>query len=662
MAQRFDGGAPRGEHDTTLGEVIELGTQARPLLNLSAPVSDPVPLIDLGSLATTAGERALAELIAGQCAMPVDQQLARASLDPQLYALLTRMDLDQADDETLVEAAAAAERLEAAAHAIKLRTAATLSHRLAMNPAALAHTQATQHEVAADELTVRLRITHRAGTDLIRRGRALEGVLEATGHALAAGTIDPARARAIIDGLEHVPPEVAATVEEQVLPRAPRRTVAQLRSDVARTLIAVDADAAAQRARHRTHQRRVSRPRAHGDDVASMRIEGPAADVLALDVALQGAARAAKTTGETRTIDQLRFDALAGIAHHALTTGHLTTTSTTTDQDTGTGTNTSTATTGNSSTCSCGKECDLPLATQHGHRPTIMITIPLNQLMPNWQPPPGTTSSVTSTSDDAHTGTDANDPATNQPDPNRPDSPTPTTTHDQVPTWPPPLPGEHLDPEQVPTLEGYGPITPALARALACGGDWYRIITDPLTGAVLDAGHTRYRPTQAMIDHILARDTTCVRPGCTHRARECQLDHTQEWNHHDPQQGGRTAVTNLAPLCGRDHQVKTHGHFHLTHTGPGTFEWTTPTGHHYRREPDGTTTLLSHPDHTAHHQLPDHDPDNHPSDGHERARCGPARRRLRRLRRLRPRHPLGSDRGDSGSGAGRSGGGPRPRR
>ena len=162
-------------------------------------------------------------------------------------------------------------------------------------------------------------------------------------------------------------------------------------------------------------------------------------------------------------------------------------------------------------------------------------------------------------------------------------------------------------------MEGYGPITPTLARALAAGGDWYRIVTDPLTGAVLDVGHTRYRPTQAMADHILARDTTCARPGCGHRAGECQLDHTREWNHTNPTHGGPTSITNLAPLCGRDHQVKTHGDFRLTQTAPGAFEWTTPTGHHYRREPDGTTTMLSHPDH--HDTGTVEDADNQPNDG-----------------------------------------------
>ncbi len=555
-----------------------MGAEVR-VLNLTAPPAG-VSLIDLGALVSTAGERALAELIAGSCAMPVDQQLARASVDPQLYTLLTRMDFDTAEDDALVEAAAAAERLESAAHALKLQAAAALSHREAMNPAALALTQATQRDVAADELAVRLRITHRAGTDLVRRGRALEGVLFATGDALAAGTIDPTRARVIVDGLDHVPPEVAATVEDQVLGRAPQRTVAQLRSDVAKALIAVDADAAAERARYRATQRRVSRPRAHPDGVASMRIEGPAADVLALDVALQAAARAAKANGDPRTIDQLRFDALAGIAHHALATGSL------------------------GDTRTDGQDCAMALASQNGHRPSIMITIPLDQLMPDWDGPTAQAAKSRPAEEDRPTTTGSTETGSTE-----------DGSIDEAGHWPPPMPGQHLPPGQVPTLEGYGPITPALARALAAGGDWYRIVTDPLTGAVLDVGHTRYRPTQAMVDHILARDHTCARPGCSHRASECQLDHNQEWVHADPNRGGRTAVTNLAPLCGRDHQVKTHGDFRLTQNEPGTFDWTTPTGHRYRREADGSTTSLTHPDHVARYASSDEDPQDPPSGG-----------------------------------------------
>src|SRR5699024_8496378 len=202
------------------------------------------------------------------------------------------------------------------------------------------------------------------------------------------------------------------------------------------------ADAAADRARCRASQRRVSRPRAHGAHTASMRIEGPAGDILALDVALHAAARAAKTNGDQRTIDQLRFDALASIAHQALTTGHLATN----EQDQG---------------------CTLPLARQHGHRPTIMITIPLNQLLPNWQPPTNTNTAPdqgvragqcirADEGDRADQGTMAGqDTATSQ------------APHDQIPTWPPPLPGQHLPPPHVPPPDRSRPLPPPRARPLA---------------------------------------------------------------------------------------------------------------------------------------------------------------------------------------------------
>ncbi|WP_308819063.1 hypothetical protein [Pseudonocardia alni] len=48
---------------------------------------------------------------------------------------------------------------------------------------------------------------------------------------------------------------------------------------------------------------------------------------------------------------------------------------------------------------------------------------------------------------------------------------------------------------------GQGPIPADLARALAAGGVWQRLGTDPLSGTLLDVGRTRYRPPVAMADH-----------------------------------------------------------------------------------------------------------------------------------------------------------------
>src|SRR5699024_10638850 len=93
-------------------------------------------------------------------------------------------------------------------------------------------------------------------------------------------------------------------------------------------------------------------------------------------------------------------------------------------------------------------------------------------------------------------------------------------------------------PAEVAELDGYGPITPDVARALAhAGRTWQRLVTDPLCGALLDVGRTRSRPPAAIADFVRLRDGTCVRPGCSAPARTCQLDHTVPWH-----QGGITAV------------------------------------------------------------------------------------------------------------------------
>ncbi|MPV38456.1 DUF222 domain-containing protein, partial [Georgenia subflava] len=78
---------------------------------------------------------------------------------------------------------------------------------------------------------------------------------------------------------------------------------------------------------------------------------------------------------------------------------------------------------------------------------------------------------------------------------------------------------------EVAELVGYGPVTADVARAIAAGGTWRRIVTDPLSGAVLDVGRRRYRPPADLAVYVRERDKTCIRPGCSTPATRCQLDH-----------------------------------------------------------------------------------------------------------------------------------------
>ncbi len=499
------------------------------------------------------------EMAAEHERLPLAEQLAVQLPGGALMDRLALLDLEQADDAVLVEAVAAARRVEAHVQEIALRAAAELADRPSMNPEDFDEHTHGASEVVGDELALRLCSTKREGHRLVRRGRSLLRTLERTGLALKCGWIDLQRAAVIADGLEGVPWQVAVAVEDAVIERAPRRTVAQLRSDVAKALIAVDPAEAEARAQERRADRHVSRPRALPDGVASMRMEGPVAEVLALDVALESAARSAKAQGDSRTLDQLRFDALTGLGSRALASGVF-------GADDGCD---AARVDGRSS--AGGAPSGAKLGTVGGRRPEIQVVVTLEQLQGG--PSGGSPDGPLGVGRDGPLGTGrdgslgggecscAGDGCACGGD------------------------TKAIRLDDVPMLSGYGPITPAAARAIAAGGTWQRLVTDPMSGVVVDVGRTRYRPPAGLAELVRARDGTCVRPGCGHQARHCQLDHTVPFD-----AGGPTSVANLGPLCVRDHLIKTHGDFTVTQPEPGLFEWVTPTGHRYRRERDGTTT------------------------------------------------------------------------
>ena len=186
--------------------------------------------------------------------------------------------------------------------------------------------------------------------------------------------------------------------------------------------------------------------------------------------------------------------------------------------------------------------------------------------------------------------------------------PTPTTWRTDVVVAASTLEGGD-QPGQVP---GWGPVTAPTARRLATGcpeprhtsdnvrgslpnslpdalaGDpqWRRLVTDPGSGIVLDYGTTRYRPPTALADYVRARDGHCYEPGCTVVAASCDLDHIRNSPagpspHPDP--GGATADWNLGAGCRTAHRIKAMPGWNVSSPTPGTFTWTTPTGHRYTR-------------------------------------------------------------------------------
>jgi len=153
------------------------------------------------------------------------------------------------------------------------------------------------------------------------------------------------------------------------------------------------------------------------------------------------------------------------------------------------------------------------------------------------------------------------------------------------------LTGEDDQPGHVP---GWGPVTAATARRLA-GLDgrlpalWRRVLTDPESGLVRDYGTTRYRPSRSLADFVKARDGRCIAPGCRIPASRGQLDHVRNsplGPSPRPEPDGTTSDDNLGVPCSTDHRIKAMPGWQLESPEPGSFVWTTPTGHRYRRLPE----------------------------------------------------------------------------
>jgi hypothetical protein len=153
---------------------------------------------------------------------------------------------------------------------------------------------------------------------------------------------------------------------------------------------------------------------------------------------------------------------------------------------------------------------------------------------------------------------------------------------------------------------GYGPLDAADSRAIAraianrAGAQVCLTVTGPAGRPVAHscaragprAGPTIADSVQASCDHAWAtpgyqpsavlrhlariRHATCTFPGCRRPAAQCDTDHTVPY-----EQGGRTCLCNLAPLCRRHHQAKQAHGWALTQDAAGVMTWTTPSGRRY---------------------------------------------------------------------------------
>lgn len=106
----------------------------------------------------------------------------------------------------------------------------------------------------------------------------------------------------------------------------------------------------------------------------------------------------------------------------------------------------------------------------------------------------------------------------------------------------------------------------------------YRLVTDDIGNLLTITWLGRFAPSR--LKQVLEfRDGTSVFPTSSVPARMCDSDHSDPWP-------ADTNAANTGPLNRRAHNLKTEGLIDLRQPSPGTFEWTTRTGHTYTRLPE----------------------------------------------------------------------------
>ncbi|SDU26695.1 HNH endonuclease [Jiangella alkaliphila] len=263
---------------------------------------------------------------------PIDR-VAALPPGPELSVALAGVDLAALSAHELVVVAQARQRQLAHEEAALLRVFAELAAQPqyqrcdAPDELGAGHTHRAV-QAAGDEISLALRWTPGRATGRVALAVELAEDLPDTFAALEAGRVDADKARLIAERTRCLPdPILRRRVEAVVLPDAETRTRWVLDQRLRREVIAADPAAAEDRRRLSAEHRHVGRPEpacAGGEDgMATLTLCGPAEDVTALWVATDAAARHARTSGDDRTLDQLRFDLLTGLAWTALESGHL---------------------------------------------------------------------------------------------------------------------------------------------------------------------------------------------------------------------------------------------------------------------------------------------------------------------------------------------------
>jgi hypothetical protein len=118
------------------------------------------------------------------------------------------------------------------------------------------------------------------------------------------------------------------------------------------------------------------------------------------------------------------------------------------------------------------------------------------------------------------------------------------------------------------------PVPAQIGRDLAGYAKAFRrMVTDPVTGHLLDYGRTTYLPAP-LRTYVMARDGGCRAPGChSEQPTNCEMDHALEYP------DGPSNPANTGGKCRAIHQLKSAGHARIDNSAAdGSCDWITAWG------------------------------------------------------------------------------------
>jgi len=412
---------------------------------------------------------------------------------------------------------------------------------------------------AISEAAAALQIPEQTAAIKMTYARTLTGECPNTLNALEAGNLTPVQAAIITDETTSLPPEARGGFEHELLDMANECSTSALRRRSRKLRETRHPESISVRRAKKARDRHVELKPDH-DGMAWLSAYLPAETAVAAFNHIQALALSVQGPGEPRTLTQLRTDALT---HLLLTpTGPKTEPAGTASPDAAAGTTATEAADTSASTEAAGKA---PGTAAAGPAATEATDEPAGNERPAHR-------------DEETEGADPREhPAR---DGGLPEG----TGTGIVPTVALTIPALTLlglgkEPAH---LDGYGPIPlEAAARLAANAPSFTRLLTDPVTGAVLAMDRKQYRPTTAQRRYLKLLYEKCVFYGCSRSSDHCELDHTAGWA-----EGGSTNVANLAPECKKHHRLKTETDWDLEQPKQGTFGWTSPAGLQYPTRPE----------------------------------------------------------------------------